>query len=234
MRCTDQMLAKAAACLLAAAWMALPLAAHAQDASAGKSAPKGPWVAPAEEKARANPIPASAEAIQKGRDLYEENCAACHGLGGRGDGPTAATRGFKVPAFTHSDWAKSVTDGELFWKISTGRAPMKAYEEMFSETERWQLVDYVRTFAQAGQAARPMPKVESASAGASLLPAVPTAIGVVTRAPAQAPVMEIYEHKQLLVLSLMAAIVLGAFMALVGPGPGAPVAVEQHEAHGHH
>ena len=29
--------------------------------------------------------------VEKGRDLFVEHCASCHGPGGRGDGPTAAT-----------------------------------------------------------------------------------------------------------------------------------------------
>jgi cytochrome c553 len=30
-------------------------------------------------------------AIERGRALFEQHCSACHGKGGRGDGPTAAT-----------------------------------------------------------------------------------------------------------------------------------------------
>jgi hypothetical protein len=35
---------------------------------------------------------------------------------------------------------KDVTDGELFWKMSKGRGVMPAWEEQFSETQRWELV----------------------------------------------------------------------------------------------
>ena len=41
-----------------------------------------------------------------------------------------------------------MTDGELFWKISEGHRPMPAFKNKLSEEERWQLVDYIRTFSQ--------------------------------------------------------------------------------------
>jgi mono/diheme cytochrome c family protein len=41
-----------------------------------------------------------------------------------------------------------LTDGELFWKISEGHRPMPAFQGKLSEEERWQLVDYIRTFSQ--------------------------------------------------------------------------------------
>jgi len=43
-----------------------------------------------------------------------------------------------------------MTDGELFWKITAGRKPMPSFETKLSEDERWMLVDYIRTFSQAG------------------------------------------------------------------------------------
>jgi mono/diheme cytochrome c family protein len=39
---------------------------------------------------------------------------------------------------------KKATDGELFWKITEGRPPMPSYEHQLSETQRWQLVNYLR------------------------------------------------------------------------------------------
>ena len=39
------------------------------------------------------------------------------------------------------------TDGELFWKISEGKTPMPGFGKEFSETDRWLLVNYIRTLA---------------------------------------------------------------------------------------
>ncbi len=38
-------------------------------------------------------------------------------------------------------------DGQLFQEITKGELPMPAFEDMLSEQERWQLIDYIRTFA---------------------------------------------------------------------------------------
>ncbi len=37
------------------------------------------------------------------------------------------------------------TDGELFWKISEGRSPMLSWKGSLTETQRWELVDYIKT-----------------------------------------------------------------------------------------
>jgi len=36
------------------------------------------------------------------------------------------------------------TDGSLFWKMSEGRGPMPSWKDQLTETERWQLVIYIR------------------------------------------------------------------------------------------
>jgi mono/diheme cytochrome c family protein len=50
----------------------------------------------------------------------------------------------------------SETDGALFWKMSEGRGVMPAWKDILSETERWQLVNYLRKLykdANSGDAA---------------------------------------------------------------------------------
>jgi mono/diheme cytochrome c family protein len=39
------------------------------------------------------------------------------------------------------------TDGELFWKMTTGRSPMPPWSQL-SDTQRWQLVNYIRSLAK--------------------------------------------------------------------------------------
>jgi len=51
-----------------------------------------------------------------------------------------------------------MTDGELFWKISEGRRPMPEFKKRLTEEQRWQLVNYVRTFApKPAPAPKPTP-----------------------------------------------------------------------------
>ena len=53
----------------------------------------------------------------------------------------------KAANFTDAIKMATMTDGELFWKMSNGRAPMPAWKELLPVKQRWELVNYLRTFA---------------------------------------------------------------------------------------
>ena len=110
--------------------------------------PPQPWVAPDSAKAVKNPLPPTAQNVSAGKDLYLDNCLMCHGEKGEGDGIAAQTLAVKPANLTDAKLMKGETDGALFWKMSNGRGPMPSWKDNFSETQRWQLVDYIRTFAK--------------------------------------------------------------------------------------
>jgi len=107
------------------------------------------WRAPASAANRPNPVPANANTIELGKKLFVANCLTCHGAEGHGDGPGAAAlekRPADLPKRIRDTGEK---DGELFWKISEGKAPMVTWKGQLSETQRWELVNYIRaTFAK--------------------------------------------------------------------------------------
>src|SRR5689334_14382660 len=49
------------------------------------------WSVPARAARKQNPVPADAASIAKGKKLYADACATCHGEAGKGNGPSAAT-----------------------------------------------------------------------------------------------------------------------------------------------
>jgi mono/diheme cytochrome c family protein len=112
------------------------------------------WTAPKEQRARANPVPASSEVQSRGRFLYQRHCAMCHGDKGKGDGPAArlhAERAKRAPQdLTDAKVQAAMTDGEIFWKVSTGlkengQVIMPLYsDEIPAEADRWKLVHSVR------------------------------------------------------------------------------------------
>jgi len=105
---------------------------------------QGAWTCPAAEKAKKNPQPKSDAVVAAGKKLtVDKACTACHGESGKGDGPGAAALNPK-PADWTSPRVQQETDGCLFWKISTGRGAMPPWAAL-SETERWQLIHYIRT-----------------------------------------------------------------------------------------
>ena len=114
-----------------------------------------PWTAPVRAARKESPIVADAKSLAQGKELFVMGCTPCHGPAGKGDGPVAATlerNGTQIRPGNLSDpklWQQS--DGTLFWKISEGRTPMPAFQEGFSEEQRWQIVTYVRTLAPKEQ-----------------------------------------------------------------------------------
>lgn len=106
------------------------------------------WSAPAKAKKLKNPVPATPEAIGAGMMIYMEHCEKCHGENGDGKGPKAAELSIAPQDLTDGHTMSRVTDGEFFWQISEGRRPMPAFKDKLTEEERWQVVDYIRTFAK--------------------------------------------------------------------------------------
>lgn len=107
---------------------------------------QGAWDAPAAEKAKKNPLPHSAQVAAEGKKSAQVNCVTCHGASGKGDGPAAAALNPR-PADWTSKRVQDMSDGELFWKISTGRGPMPPWKHL-PEKERWALVHHIRTFGK--------------------------------------------------------------------------------------
>jgi len=107
------------------------------------------WRAPPAAANRPNPVPVNATTIELGRKLFVANCLTCHGPEGHGDGPGSAALEKKPADLPKRIKETGEKDGELFWKISEGRAPMITWKTQLSETQRWELVNYIRaTFAK--------------------------------------------------------------------------------------
>jgi mono/diheme cytochrome c family protein len=108
---------------------------------------KQKWNAPAAEAQKKNPVAASQSAISAGQKIYSKTCAMCHGKTGDADGPAVIELNIH-PAKLSDPKLATESDGALFWKITTGKKPMPTYGKRLSETDRWNLVNYIRTFAK--------------------------------------------------------------------------------------
>ena len=105
----------------------------------------GLWVAPDSEKAKKNPLPSDKKTAEQGEKIAKVNCVSCHGDKGKGTGPAAVALNPK-PADWTSVRVQKESDGEIFWKITTGRGPMPSWRHL-SENDRWAVVRYIRTLA---------------------------------------------------------------------------------------
>lgn len=97
--------------------------------------------------ARKNPIAATAQSVDQGKELFAIYCTPCHGTSGKGDGPVSTK--FVPPAdLTNPDLHKVRTDG--YWEsyLSAGGAVMPSYREALAPAERWAVVNYLRTLAK--------------------------------------------------------------------------------------
>ncbi|MDE3124388.1 MAG: c-type cytochrome [Bacteroidota bacterium] len=124
-------------CLLIAA-IALPGLVQAQSSS---------WNAPASANQLKNPLAGNTTVLKEAKKLYITNCGPCHGNNGKGDGIAAAALKPK-PADHTSAAVQKETDGALYWKMTEGHTPMPSYKQALTDTQRWMLVNYIRSLAK--------------------------------------------------------------------------------------
>jgi len=93
-----------------------------------------------------NPVSATPATLAAGKTNYDSKCASCHGSNGDGKGDKAQGL-WKMPTdFRNAAQMDRRTDGDLYWVTTKGTWPMPAFEDKLTATERWQVVDYIRTF----------------------------------------------------------------------------------------
>jgi mono/diheme cytochrome c family protein len=105
------------------------------------------WVAPAAEAKNKNPVPVNQSSLAAGQKIYLQRCAGCHGKTGNGDGPDAADLGIHPAKLSGAD-TREQTDGALFWKVTVGKKPMPGYRSRLSPTDRWNVINYLRTLGK--------------------------------------------------------------------------------------
>lgn len=104
------------------------------------------------------PTPAPAELgypveppdLALGAALFAENCTACHGSRGEGNGPLVTGGQISAPPdFTAAETASGLTPAEWFNIITQGRIEkmMPPWRDALSESERWAVAMYTYTLA---------------------------------------------------------------------------------------
>ncbi|MFI5311956.1 MAG: c-type cytochrome [Gemmatimonadales bacterium] len=136
--------ARAARCGALRLTLAIVAAALAAVPARAQGPSDNPWVAPERATHKANPVPATTDAVKKGQMLFHRDCEQCHGKAGHGDGPQSSSLNPK-PADLASARVQTQADGAIFWKISEGRGVMP--RATLGESEKWAVIDYIRTLA---------------------------------------------------------------------------------------
>ena len=81
----------------------------------------------------------------RGKTLFSQRCAQCHGEQGKGDGPLGEQLTNKPPDFTAPDYASEMSPQDIFDIISNGRMDkmMPPWKNELSEDEIWDAAAYV-------------------------------------------------------------------------------------------
>ncbi len=106
-----------------------------------------PAPTPTPTKTAATPTPPRARpSAVAGKAIYEANCAPCHGISNKGDGPAGAALSPKPANFTELENMKNKSNQKLFNVVTDGKPPMSSFKQL-SEDDRWNVVDHIRTFS---------------------------------------------------------------------------------------
>ncbi len=106
---------------------------------------------------QAYPVPTAPERapdVTRGATLYQNQCAACHGATGHGDGPAGLQLSPRPVNFTDQTRADQRSALSLYEVISQGveGTPMVSYAQQLSSDDRWALAYYVGSMAYTKEA----------------------------------------------------------------------------------
>ncbi|MEO1435097.1 MAG: cytochrome c [Bacteroidota bacterium] len=94
-----------------------------------------------------NPFPVTEKGLEAGKNLYDINCAICHGEKGDGNGYLVRDDGkYPVqPAILVNEEFTNASDGRYYHALIYGKNVMGGYSDKLSYEERWQVIHYIRT-----------------------------------------------------------------------------------------
>jgi mono/diheme cytochrome c family protein len=96
-----------------------------------------------------NPLPADTDNLARGRQVYEQNCSACHGPQGFGDG--AAGKNLQPPPANLVGLGRMpmISDGYLYWTVAEGGVPvgsaMPPFKDVLKPDDIWKVILFLRT-----------------------------------------------------------------------------------------
>jgi len=89
-----------------------------------------------------NPIPASADSINTGKQLFMIYCTPCHGTSGTGNGTVGEKLSVR-PFDLTSEAVQALPDGFIFGYLTFRGTVMPSYANDLSPAERWHMVNFL-------------------------------------------------------------------------------------------
>jgi mono/diheme cytochrome c family protein len=124
-----------------------------------------PAVTPAAPAQARNPVKPTAESQAKAKQIYQIDCALCHGDNGSGKTDLATSMKLSLGDWTNPATLANKTDADLFTIIRNGKDKMPPEEAgRANDAEVWNMIIYIRNFSKN------QPAAPSAPAGATANP----------------------------------------------------------------
>jgi mono/diheme cytochrome c family protein len=92
-----------------------------------------------------NPVAPDAASLKRGAELYQINCAMCHGTRDTYLGPVGRKL-VPPPPSLHDPRIRQLSESDVFLRIYLGFGRMPAQGSRISDTDLWHLVNYVKSF----------------------------------------------------------------------------------------
>ena len=107
--------------------------------------------------------------LERGKDLYNKTCAACHGTGGDGQGSIVASGAYSgVPNYKD----RQITVGSVHYVLTNGRNAMGSFAGQLKPGDRWRVAMYVMNEFKGG--INPAPAAPATAAATTPDPATAT------------------------------------------------------------
>ncbi len=89
-------------------------------------------------------VPATSPSLARGREVYRQQCASCHGELGRGDGPAAAGLDPAPASLADAGALRQTSPLDFYRRVSIGvvGTSMPPFEDRLSPDDRWAVVAY--------------------------------------------------------------------------------------------
>jgi mono/diheme cytochrome c family protein len=101
------------------------------------------WMAPKKAANVKNPVALNDKSVERGKEVYSQNCAACHG--NNIEGLEAEAAGLEMSPPNLKKRLRTHSDGDFFWKIKEGRGDMPSFNDDLSDSQIWQTINYIRS-----------------------------------------------------------------------------------------
>lgn len=115
-------------------------------------------------------VPVQPPPLPQGADIYQRQCASCHGRAGRGDGPAAGGLDPAPTDLTEFEALRGTSPLDFYRRISSGTpgTAMPAYEGTLSSEERWAVALYASVLRLPGSVGTVPPALQQFPATARL------------------------------------------------------------------